>query len=415
MQKNIFKSTRRNIMGMSVGIVMGTLVVFAIITQTLFEESLFDDVDQQLLTHKNMILTDMHVKYKEGQIVEVTLPTPLSRELINYVWLGNKLMEDSPHEYKGSSQYPKFMIEKNGHIVMIRDEGYEYRGIQFESQGLSIQLLLNVDAQINSLRELKRALIIAFFILSVIGLWISFILAKVTLKPIYRAYQKQAQFIQDASHEMRTPLAVIRGKIELIVRHSKDSIEMHYSEMAGIMSELSGLEKMNKDLLLLSKEDMNHRLELHSIELNEWMQEIVNFYEEICTMHDLKLCYEPALLDCKLEWDEIKVKRCLSILLENAIKYSKHQGKVFINVLPQEKVIEIQIRDEGIGIKESELPYIFNRFYRSNEVRGSGKEGSGIGLSLFQSLAFSMETKWKVESEYGKGSCFTMWIPKKMK
>ena len=132
-------------------------------------------------------------------------------------------------------------------------------------------------------------------------------------------------------------------------------------------------------------------------------------------MHNLNLCYEPASIDCKLEWDKIKVKRCLSILLENAIKYSKDQGKVLFKVLPQEKVIEIQIKDEGIGIKESELPYIFNRFYRSNEVRGAGKEGSGIGLSLFQSLAFSMEMKWRVESEYGKGSCFTVWIPKRMK
>ena len=415
MQKDIFSTTRKNIIGISIGLVMGTLVVFAVITQTLFKESLLDDVDQQLLTHKNMIINDMHIRYLNGKVIEVTLPSPLSKEIINYVWQDDQLMKKSPHIYKGKHTYPIF--PKTEGIITIRDGEYEYRGIQFRHEGLVVQLLLSVDSQINAIKQLRKALVIAFFALTLVGLWTIYILAKVALKPLYKAYYKQVEFIQDASHEMRTPLAILRGKIELLVRNPKDTIEAHYHEMAGMMSELSGLEKLNKDLLLLSKEDMKGIIQVEEIHLEAFINELIDFYKEVARLRKVSLVCEhkEALKGISVYWDSIKVKRCISILLENAIKYSHINGKVTMKVQVEERNIEVQVIDEGIGIKKEALSKIFNRFYRSNEVRASGVEGNGIGLSLLKSLAYTMGIKIEVKSQYGKGSCFSLHIPKKIK
>lgn len=415
MRRDIFSTTRKNIIAMSLGMVMGTLIVFALITQTLFSKSLFSDIDQQLLTHKNMMINEMHIQYLKGKAVEITLPSPLSKELINYVWQEGELVKESPHPYKGTHAYPIF--PKTDEIVTIQDGAYVYRGIEFTHKGVSVQVLLSVESQIHTLKQLRKALVIAFLAFTLVGLWTAYILAKIALKPLYKAYHKQAEFIQDASHEMRTPLAILRGKIELLVRTPKDSIEAHYHELASMMSELSGLEKLNKDLLLLSKEDMQGILEVEPIHLENFIEEILEFYKEVGKLHDVCVVgsYQEEQKERIVYWDKVKVKRCISILLENAIKYSQSKEKVILKVQIEERMIDIQVIDEGIGIRQEALSQIFNRFYRSNEVRASGVEGNGIGLSLLQSLAYTMGIKIKVKSEYGKGSCFALSIPKKMK
>ncbi|MBE6023580.1 MAG: HAMP domain-containing histidine kinase [Cellulosilyticum sp.] len=414
MRKDIFSSTRRNIIIMSLGIVMGTLLIFAILTQAIYKENLFDEVDRQLSTHKNMVINDAHIQENGENQGDIILPSPLVRELINYVWKEGQLVKDSPHPYKGEHPYPQFPGDVMNKMVSIEDGPYHYRGIQFEVKGYTVQLLLSTDALIDSLANLQKALFIAFLVLVIIGFVVAFYLAKIALKPLAKAYHKQAAFIQDASHEMRTPLAVIKGKLELIVRRPQDCIEAHYDEFSGIMSELSGLEKLNKDLLLLSKEDMSGILEVKKISLQTLFSEITDFYSEICLFHDLHFEYQGVIENIEVEWDQVKVKRCISILLENAIKYSSPDERVSLKVVPEEKYVRVEVLDTGRGIREEEMEHIFDRFYRSNEVRASGIEGSGIGLSLLQSLAYTMGIKIKVESKYGVGSHFMLWIPRYM-
>ena len=399
---------------MSVGIVMSTLLIFSTITEYVYRETLFEVVDHQLLTHKNMILNDAHIKYDKGIVKEVVLPAPLIKELINYVWQGNRLVKDSPHVYKGSHTYPQFPDEISDKVCSIVDDTYHYRGIQFIYEGCTVQLLLSVDNEMNSLDNLRQALLTAFLILLFISLILAFYLAKLTLKPLNKTYNKQVSFIQDASHEMRTPLAVIKGKMELMAKNSEDPIYKHFDELSHMMSEISGLERMNKDLLLMSKEDIRGILEIKRVELKSFFKEIVEIYEDLTKLHDIYFKYNLLIEDFIVEWDEAKVKRCINILLENAIKYSKTGDTITLSIEKQDKFIHIEVEDTGQGIKREELPHIFDRFYRSSEVRASGIEGSGIGLSLLQSLAYTMSIKIKVHSTYKVGSTFVLDIPIKM-
>lgn len=414
MRKDIFTKTRRNIMMMSVGIVMGTLFVFSAITEYIYKDTLFETVDQQLLTHKNMIMNEAHIQYEGDTISQVILPSPLIKELINYVWLGDTLVKDSPHSYKGNHLYPQFPNEITDEVYTINDGIYHYRGIQFMYKGCKVQLVLSVNDEMKSLDNLRQALLTAFLILLIVVLILAFYLAKLALKPLYKTYNKQVSFIQDASHEMRTPLAVIRGKMELLAKSSEEPIYQHYDEISNIMSEISGLEKMNKDLLLMSKEDMQGILEVKTFELIPFFEDIIEIYGALAELHDIQFRYERLIDPISVEWDEAKVKRCINILLENAIKYSRSGDTITLSMEKQDKIVRIKVADTGQGIKKEELSHIFDRFYRSNEVRASGIEGSGIGLSLLQSLSYTMGIKIKVNSIYNEGSTFILEIPIKM-
>lgn len=423
-RKDIFKTTGRKIMLMSMSIVIGTLITFAWVTEMIFSRTLLDAVDQRLYTHKNMVLREAHITYEEEKVVEVVLPAPLTKELINYVWQGEKLVKDSPHLYKGSTTYPQFpKTSKIGsgenmdyeRPVTIKDSKYYYRGIQFMLDGCKVQLLLNINEEFLFILQLRRALQIAFCILVLGALILAFYLAKWALRPLYEMYQKQARFIQDASHEMRTPLAVIRGKLELLARKNQDSIYEHFDELSGMMSELKGIEKMNKDLLMISKEDMKGVLEVKPLNLRKFLDEIAELYGELAGFREIEFTYQGIQEDVTVNWDQDKMKRCINILLENAIKYSESNGRVMLQAQKQEKGIRLIVSDKGRGIKEEEMPYIFERFYRSNEVRASGIEGSGIGLSLLKSLCYTMGIKMKVESKYQEGSTFILEVPLRMK
>ena len=141
---------------MSMSIVIGTLITFAWVTEMIFSRTLLDAVDQRLYTHKNMVLREAHITYEEEKVVEVVLPAPLTKELINYVWQGEKLVKDSPHLYKGSTTYPQFpKTSKIGsgenmdyeRPVTIKDSKYYYRGIQFMLDDCKVQLLLNINEE----------------------------------------------------------------------------------------------------------------------------------------------------------------------------------------------------------------------------------------------------------------------------
>lgn len=414
-ERDIFKRTRKNIIIVSVGIVMAALLIYAFITAQLYKGRVFKDVDQQIQTQRNRVIHDPGIiKYKGEHISEVIMPPPLTSDLISFVWLDSKLVDQGPHEYEGDDLYPNFEGRPEDEIFTLEDGAYTYRAVQFTKQGLKVQLLVNVNQEIASVRALERSLAISFLMLIVIALILASYLAVSVLKPLKIVYNKQLAFIQDASHEMRTPLAIIKGRLELLVRHKEDKLEAHYEELAIIMKEIRGLEKLNSDLLLMSKEDMGMKLELTSFSLNEFISEIGEFYADFAELQEKEFKVNLLEEDIKVNWDKSKMKRCIVILVENALKYTNSGDEITMTISKKDKLIKIEVEDTGIGIKKEEQERIFDRFFRSSEARASGKEGSGIGLSLLKSIAYGLGIKINLESVYGEGSKFILIVPSQL-
>ena len=262
------------------------------------------------------------------------------------------------------------------------------------------------------MKRLTTSIIFGLVTLVAIALALSAYLAAKVVKPVREAYDKQVYFVQDASHEMRTPLAVIKGKLELLAAASGDRIDDHFEHISKIMSEIRGLEKLNSDLLLLSKEDLSLGDNIGRFDLDDFIDEISEFYTDLAEIKEKKFSIIRPKENTQVEWDYNKIKRVLTILLENAFKYTDENGEIQLKIEVLKKYIRISVNDNGIGIKEEDKERIFDRFYRSEFVRGQNINGTGIGLSLLKSISKSFEIKIRVNSEYGAGSEFVLDIPK---
>lgn len=409
-KKDLFQRTRLNIILVSIGIVVGSLLIFAVITEVLYRSRLFKNTDQQLQMEKNMIIRNPSIIKMKGDQEEIIIPAPITTDLLSYVWKDGVLVDESPHSYKGENEYPNFEGHKIGEIFTLEDGGYNYRAVQFEKQGALVQLLISVDDELQSVEELRQVLCIAFLSLLIIAFILASYLASIVLKPLRSSYNKQVAFIQDASHEMRTPLAIMKGRLELLARYSEELIGDHFEEISIIMGEIRGLEKMNSDLLLMSKEDVDNFTELKHFQVNSLLKEVGEFYSDLAEVQEKQFHLELLPQDVEVCWDYIKVKRCIVILLENALKYTKQGDHITLKVTKQDKGLKIYVEDTGMGIREEDKPYIFERFFRSKEVRAESIEGSGIGLSLLRSIANNLGIKIYMESQYGQGTLFCLEI-----
>ena len=317
--------------------------------------------------------------------------------------------------YFDKDNLPEFPKDSEGKIVTLESNGYSFRGISITNKDKKIEILANVNAEIDSIKRLRISILCSFAVLIALALILSAYLAAKVLKPVRSAYEKQVHFVQDASHEMRTPLAVIKGKLELMVRSPKDTIGDQFEHLSKIMSEIRGLEKLNSNLLLLSKEDLESGANIAQISLNDFINDISEFYIDLAEIRNRNFVITKPEEEILVEWDYNKIKRALIILIENAFKYTNEDGTIEFNIEKNNKYIRICVKDNGIGIKEEDKERIFDRFYRSEIVRGKNIPGTGIGLSLLKSISSNFGIKLNVNSEYGNGSEFILDIPTKIK
>ena len=441
MKKDIFLSTRKNITAISTIIVLICLIIFAIITQTLYSAKVLDKVDHQLLEQQqfmmqkecdiysdnteNFKISDIPKKEFDGdekgnlpenfQSRPYDKPVRIPPNLIIIIYNDNKFYNMSNNLYFSEDNLPVFPKDSYGKIVTLENNDYIFRGIYFNVGEYKLEILANIDSEMNSINGVRRSIIFSLIILIIVAIIFSTYLASRVIKPIKEAYEKQVYFVQDASHEMRTPLAVIKGKLELLANSWGDKIDDHFEHISKMMSEVRGLEKLNSDLLLLSKEDLDLSVNISEFYLDDFINDVSEFYIDLAEIKEKNFNVIKPEKEIKVEWDYNKIKRAVIILIENAFKYTNEKGHIQLIVEEFNKNIKITVKDDGIGIKQEEQKRIFDRFYRSEGVRGKNISGTGIGLSLLKSISKNFGIKLKVNSEDGKGSEFILVIPKAIK
>jgi len=250
---------------------------------------------------------------------------------------------------------------------------------------------------------------IAFLIVSIA----SWYLAGMAMKPVYFSYRQIQQFTADAAHELRTPLAAIRATVESTL--SSDAISELESRdiLQTINRQTVRLSELVQDLLLLSRMDLQLiTLQKQTCCLNEIVSDLV---EEVSALAiqlniDLKLKVdsEPAIY---VNGNEDQLYRLILNILINAIHYTPEHGRVEVSLEQIEHHAIIQIQDNGIGISSSDLPNIFDRFYRVSNDRARKKGGSGLGLAIAMAIAKAHGGDIQVKSEFSEGSTFTIKIP----
>ncbi|MBY0144740.1 ATP-binding protein [Neobacillus niacini] len=221
-------------------------------------------------------------------------------------------------------------------------------------------------------------------------------------------FEKQEQFVSSASHELKTPLTVIESYASLLKRRGLTEPKLFTESIEAIHSEALRMKEMTEQLLMLARHHEQWNIELSKVNLNQLITQTVNAFKNAYN-RDIKFS---ALNEAPLyfESDEKKLKQVLFIFLDNARKYSDKIISVELGESNDE--IYINIIDRGIGIQASELPMVFDRFYRVDKARSRKQGGSGLGLSIAKEIADAIGIELQLESKVGIGTTATILLKK---
>lgn len=211
------------------------------------------------------------------------------------------------------------------------------------------------------------------------------------LKRLEESKRKQIRFVDDASHELRTPIAVIQGYVNMLDRWGKDDPKVMEESIAAIKNESEHMKTLIDQLLFLARGDMDrHALHKMPLDANELLGEVAEESRMIDETHEYE--FEPDAEPRTILADPAMIKQALRILTDNASKYTPAGGTIKFRIYEKDERIHMEVTDSGIGIPPDELPRIFDRFYRGQNLRGDSNSGSGLGLSI---------AKWIVEEHGG--------------
>ncbi|MDR0898044.1 MAG: HAMP domain-containing histidine kinase [Oscillospiraceae bacterium] len=229
------------------------------------------------------------------------------------------------------------------------------------------------------------------------------------LERIEAAYNRQKQFVSDASHELRTPIAVLQGYAGLLERWGKDNPDVRDEAISAIASETRSMKELVENLLFLARHDKKTlSLTMEPFDAAEMLRELVKETEIIAADHTIRA---GDIARCTLTADRATVKQAVRIFIENALKYTPPGGYVAVSSQMQSGALFITVSDNGCGIKKSDLPRVFDRFYRADDARSSATGGHGLGLAIARIICVSHGGKIHVKSQLGQGSDFTLELP----
>lgn len=235
---------------------------------------------------------------------------------------------------------------------------------------------------------------------------LGYFLAGRTLEPIQKMVVEQERFISDASHELRTPLTVLRTSLEVYERGKSKNIEKANELIHISLQEVIRLQKLSDYLLELSqgKKTLNKtKLNLKSI-----VETTLNSYAPFARKKRITLLNKVSNID--ISADETSLIELLSILTDNAIKYTQGGGQISYSVKIARRKVSLLVKDSGIGISSADLPKIFDRFYRSDAARVKG--GYGLGLAIAKNIAKCNGGSLTAVSTPSKGSTFILSLPR---
>ncbi|MCF6095273.1 ATP-binding protein [Microaerobacter geothermalis] len=225
------------------------------------------------------------------------------------------------------------------------------------------------------------------------------------------SFERQSQFVSDASHELRTPISIIQGYINLMDRWGKKDREVLQESIDAIKNETSNMTELIEKLLFLAKgESGTQKLIKEEFWLNELINEVLKESRILAPDRDI---FSNQNDSQRIYADRRLLKQMLRALIDNSIKFTSESGKIEINAIHDGDHAKIMISDNGIGIPQEEIPLIFNRFYRVDKSRVRSTGGSGLGLSIVKWIVNNHGGRISVNSAPEKGTNIMIILPLK--
>lgn len=264
------------------------------------------------------------------------------------------------------------------------------------------------DELVASKKKVRNELFFANFLILVLSSIVSYIMASKTLRPIEETLLEQKRFIADASHELRTPLTSLKTSIEVSLR-DKSLNKKTKKILMDNLEDVDSLKELIDSLLQLASQE-NKTVVKQLIDVQEVASKVIKTIKPLAEEKNITIISK--LVHQQLLASESGLSQLITILLDNAVKYSNKNGKIKLVMSKSNKALFIKVSDNGIGINKKYVPYIFDRFYRIDSSRTSSQRpGFGLGLSVAKQIVENHKGTICVDSEIGKGTTFTIRFP----
>jgi two-component system, OmpR family, sensor kinase len=229
------------------------------------------------------------------------------------------------------------------------------------------------------------------------------------LDRLAQSFEQQRQFTADASHEFRTPLSILLASCELALSKPRTA-EEYREQLAKCHRAAARMKELGDSLLTLAQLDANPKLEFESLDISSVLLESAELIRPLAQEKGIRI--DADVLPCCLEGNRSMLRQAIDNLISNAIKYNAQNGFVQIRCRELEDAIEVNVVDSGIGIPESALPKLFDRFYRVDESRSRVAGGTGLGLSIVKKILSCHRGEITVTSQVGNGTKMQIVLPK---
>ena len=224
------------------------------------------------------------------------------------------------------------------------------------------------------------------------------------------AFSQVRRFSADASHELQTPLTILKGELEVVLRSTRTP-EEYRATLESALEEVDRIARLVEGLLLLARAEAGVlRMDRQEVDLEQMLEEVYLRFKPLADSHGIELRLG-AIEPLHIQGDRERLERMTSNLVDNAIKYTGAEGRVTLGLQHDSRWATILISDTGSGIPIEEQKHIFQAFYRTAQARSLAERGTGLGLSIAQSIAVAHGGTIQVESAPGQGSSFRVSIP----
>jgi two-component system phosphate regulon sensor histidine kinase PhoR len=229
------------------------------------------------------------------------------------------------------------------------------------------------------------------------------------ISQLRRLEQVRQEFVANASHELKTPLASIKACVETLLDGALEDVEIRVKFLQTVNEQTERLDKLVRDLLALTRiESQERRPPLHPVDLADIVDVCVNRHRQYAERKEMRLITVPPPDSVQVVADEEALEQILDNLIDNAIKYTNSGGTITVRWVNDANRCRVDVEDTGIGIPQAHIQRIFERFYRVDRARSRELGGTGLGLSIVKHLVQILDGTVTVASRLGKGTTFTV-------
>lgn len=241
----------------------------------------------------------------------------------------------------------------------------------------------------------------------------SLFLARIALRPVEDSWKKQKQFVADASHELKTPLSVILANTDILASHKDETVESQMKWVENTRAEAVRMAELVNQLLFLAKNDDGLKVQMQDVNFSNCVEGIVLGYDAVFYEKQHKFSYE-VTPDMWVVGNEGQLKQLVTILLDNANKYSKGEGNITLRLQNNGKHCTLTVANDSEQLSEEQLSHLFDRFYTVDNSRNKNNGGNGLGLNIAQVICQTHNGSIRVSCENGR-TAFEVTLPLKRK